>query len=118
MPCVVSVKVGSWDQSLTLYNLGSGASGAKEGKRIPLTFDPLSIKYVHDGEFLLVAGTGDNTTRTDRGGNHEIHQACVLSLDLVSAMCCATVEGSVVLFSKDGQKLTTLLHTQGTPLPS
>lgn len=51
--------MGSWDQSLTLYNLGNGASGAKEGKRIPLTFDPLSIKYVHDGEFLLVAGTGN-----------------------------------------------------------
>lgn len=78
--------MGSWDQSLTLYNLGNGASGAKEGKRLPLSFDPLSIKYVPDGEFLLVAGTGT----THREGTHERHRVWVLTLQpqSLSAVWC------------------------------
>jgi hypothetical protein len=81
--------VGSWDQSLTLYNLGNGASGAKEGKRIPLTFDPLSIKYVHDGEFLLVAGTGDNPNEKDRqrGQSRDILSLCADSCPSLCVLC-------------------------------
>jgi len=56
--------VGCWDQTLSFYQL----SGLQVGKDKKLDFDPCSVSYFDDGNYLLVGGSDRQVTLYSRDG--------------------------------------------------
>jgi len=56
--------VGSWDQKLSFYDY----TGHQIGKDRDLNFDPCTISYFCDGEYLLIAGSNRAVTMWTREG--------------------------------------------------
>ncbi|KAK7201717.1 intraflagellar transport protein 122 [Novymonas esmeraldas] len=63
--------VGSWDQRLSFYNL----TGTPVGRERELDFDPCSLSYFNDGEYILLSGSDHKVTLFTNDGNRLIEVA-------------------------------------------
>ncbi|GET93166.1 hypothetical protein, conserved [Leishmania tarentolae] len=63
--------IGSWDQRLSFYNL----SGTAVGRERELDFDPCSVSYFNDGEYILLSGSDHKVTLFTKDGNRLIELA-------------------------------------------
>jgi len=52
------IAVGCWDQKLSFYDI----AGNQIGKDRDLKFDPCSLSYFCDGEYILIAGSNRAVT--------------------------------------------------------
>lgn len=58
--------VGCWDQTLSFYQL----SGAQHGKDRQLGYDPCSLCYYGDGEYLVIGGSNKKISMYTKDGVH------------------------------------------------
>ncbi|KAG5465400.1 hypothetical protein CUR178_00103 [Leishmania enriettii] len=63
--------VGSWDRRLSFYDL----SGTPVGRERELDFDPCSLSYFHDGEYILLSGSNHKVSFYTNDGNRLIDVA-------------------------------------------
>lgn len=60
------IAVGCWDQTLSFYNL----SGAQRGNDRQLGYDPCSLAYYGDGEYIVMGGSDRKVSMYTKDGVH------------------------------------------------
>ncbi|KAL7706720.1 hypothetical protein N2W54_003910 [Lotmaria passim] len=90
--------VGSWDHRLSFYNL----SGAAVGKERELNFDPCSLSFYNNGEYLLISGSNHKVTLFTNDGNRLIDVAdaddwiwTARQRPRQQQVCCGTNDGTI-----------------------
>ncbi|CAM43864.1 conserved hypothetical protein [Leishmania braziliensis MHOM/BR/75/M2904] len=90
--------VGSWDQRLSFY----GLSGTPIGRERELDFDPCSLSYFNDGEYILLSGSNHKVTLFTKDGNRLIDVAdaddwiwSAHQRPRQKQLCCGTNDGTI-----------------------
>ncbi|KPI86769.1 putative WD40 repeat protein [Leptomonas seymouri] len=90
--------VGSWDQRLSFYNV----SGAPVGKERELDFDPCSLSFYNNGEYILLSGSNHKVTLFTSNGNRLVDVAdaddwiwTARQRPRQQQICCGTNDGTI-----------------------
>ncbi|CCW67047.1 unnamed protein product [Phytomonas sp. Hart1] len=90
--------VGSWDQSLSFYNL----NGTLVGKEHDLGFEPCCISFYDNGEYLILSGSDHKVSLYTKDGSNLLTLTnadswvwCVQQRPKSNQICCGTNDGTI-----------------------
>lgn len=63
-----TLAIGSWDEKLSIYSITGGKNFTQVGVDKKLGFDPLSISYFSNGQYMVIGGTNKKLTLWNKEG--------------------------------------------------
>lgn len=65
-----SLIIGAWNQKLSLYTISGGKNFKQVGNDKELGFDPLSISFYPNGNYMVISGSDKKTSLWNKDGVH------------------------------------------------
>jgi intraflagellar transport protein 122 len=63
-----TIAIGAWDEKLAIYTIAGGKTFTQVGVDKKLGFDPLSISYFSNGQYMVIGGTNKKLTLWNKEG--------------------------------------------------